>query len=331
LKRLVFGIVLASAFSILGSFPTSPSRANPSENTQSQKSYAPAPTPADIVATARKYLGAPYAAYGDTPSEGFSCLGFVIFVFRQLGIFVPYDMYGAWNSAPHVAPNDLMPGDILFFSNTVYAGLSHVAIYIGNGQMIGADNYAVGVTIDNVNDPYWASRYTGATRPLALLGAAPGPIVHAGQVSPAAASAAVAIHTTLPVGSTVQPVSSQIGLYSGPGYQYTPLSTLNPTTTLSIVQVEGGWYKVHAGATSGWVSAASVRAVPSPLIQRQLTARVTALGLNALAKPRVSMKDVSLRFARATAQVGSGIQVEVQSTRRNGRVVRIHPASLGAG
>jgi cell wall-associated NlpC family hydrolase len=119
-----------------------------------------------VVQTARQYLGSPYAYVGDTPA-GFSCIGFVTFVYRLNGIYVPGDIGMAWSSAPHVMRTRLMPGDILFFSNTVFAGLSHVAIYVGGGQMIGADNFAVGVSIDRLDDPYWASRYTGAVRPLA--------------------------------------------------------------------------------------------------------------------------------------------------------------------
>jgi uncharacterized protein YgiM (DUF1202 family) len=218
------------------------------------------PTPNDVVALARKYLGSPYATIGNTPSQGFSCIGFVNFVFHQLGVFVPYDIDQAWNSEPHVALTNLMPGDILFYSNTVFAGLSHVAIYIGNDEMIGADNFAVGVTTDRITDPYWTEHYTGATRPLALAGSIPTP-VQAGLVIPAPTPTAAPLIATLPVGGTVQPMSNQVAMYSGPGYQYTPMDTLNPSMVLTIVQILGGWYNVHVGTTYGWVSANLVRTV----------------------------------------------------------------------
>jgi uncharacterized protein YraI len=265
LKRLALGIVAAGALGTVTGLPTSSLHAHSAVRLQAQYANArqadtTSPTPNDVVALARKYLGSPYATIGNTPSQGFSCIGFVNFVFHQLGVFVPYDIDQAWNSEPHVALTNLMPGDILFYSNTVFAGLSHVAIYIGNDEMIGADNFAVGVTTDRITDPYWTEHYTGATRPLALAGSIPTP-VQAGLVIPAPTPTAAPLIATLPVGGTVQPMSNQVAMYSGPGYQYTPMDTLNPSMVLTIVQILGGWYNVHVGTTYGWVSANLVRTV----------------------------------------------------------------------
>ena len=141
MKRLVAGIVVAGVLTVASNFPASLSHASTYATRQAAR--AAAPTPGDIVATARQYLGSPYAIIGNSPSTGFSCIGFVNFVFHQNGVYVPFATPSAWNSAPHVPYNELMPGDVLFFSNTVFAGLSHVAIYIGNDLMIGADSCAL--------------------------------------------------------------------------------------------------------------------------------------------------------------------------------------------
>src|SRR5579884_2053298 len=77
-----------------------------------------APSAAAIVATAEQYLGYPYAYIGDDPSTGFSCIGFVHFVFAQHGVYVPEDLSKAFASAPQVAQADLQPGDLVFFQNT---------------------------------------------------------------------------------------------------------------------------------------------------------------------------------------------------------------------
>src|SRR5437868_3217330 len=129
-------------------------------------SSAPA-TVAQIVATAQRYVGYPYASIGDAPATGFSCIGFAHFVFAQNGVYVPEDLSKAYAGAPHVDQNNLQPGDLVFFQNTVWQGLSHVALYIGNGQMIAADSYQTGVERDTLSDPYWQAHYFGATRPLA--------------------------------------------------------------------------------------------------------------------------------------------------------------------
>lgn len=301
MNRLVAGAIAAATLSaapyIPASLVTVPTHA-------ASKLYAPAQsvTPDQIVATARRYLGSPYAIIGDSPSTGFSCIGFVHFVFAQNGISVPYDIPMAWQSAPHVAFSDLMPGDVLFYSNTVFAGLSHVAIYIGNGQMIGADNFTVGVTIDNVNDKYWVAHYTGATRPLAATGTVSAPQA-AEATDTATATPVPSVAASAPAGTRLQPLSAQVGVYSGPGYQYTALGTLAPDTVLTVVQGQAGWYDVqfhdaHMGDAFGWVNAAAVAPAGS---QHQPEAPATAI---ATATPRPSptpQASPTQQFSRAAA------------------------------
>src|SRR2546427_10974098 len=48
-----------------------------------------AATAAQIIATAQRYIGYPYASIGDDPATGFSCIGFAHFVVAQHGIYVP--------------------------------------------------------------------------------------------------------------------------------------------------------------------------------------------------------------------------------------------------
>lgn len=119
-----------------------------------------------IVSTASSYIGSPYAWIGDTPATGFSCTGFVHWVYSQFGYNTSEDVDVLYNSYTHVASGDLQPGDVLIFANTYHAGLSHAAIYIGGGQMIGADNFTVGVHVDDVFDSYWGPKLVGGLRVL---------------------------------------------------------------------------------------------------------------------------------------------------------------------
>ncbi len=252
-------------------------------------SAASAATPNDIIQTARQYLGSPYAYIGNTPA-GFSCIGFVNFVFHQNGVYVPFDIPLAWSSAPHVDESQLMPGDVLFFSNTVFAGLSHVAIYIGNNQMIGADSFSVGVTIDQVDDAYWSSHYTGATRPLALLGTSPMPGQQAtatpdtgasAQPTPITAPPVAPVTAAAPRGSLIRPAAASVSLFSGPGYEYMPVSSLDPTSMLTVVQGQEGWYNVHTAANIyGWVTAGSVKVVKMAADPSRINLSATPSGLS---------------------------------------------------
>lgn len=145
-----------------------------------------------VVAEAKKYLGYPYAYTGASPATGFSCIGFVWYVYKQLGDdWGTGDLKTAMSMFPHVRESNLLPGDIIFFQNTWWAGVSHVAIYIGHGQIIHAEDPQNGVTISSlVNDPrdgnYWQQHYLVAERPWTGAAGSTGPVAtgtkrHAGQ------------------------------------------------------------------------------------------------------------------------------------------------------
>lgn len=126
------------------------------------KDNAEAATTSEVVATAQKYIGIPYV-YGGTTTKGLDCSGFTSKVFADLGIKLNRTSGGQYNQGTAVAKANLQVGDLLFF-NTSGKGVSHVAIYIGNGQMIHSQTNK-GVSTSKVNDPYyWGSRYIGAKR-----------------------------------------------------------------------------------------------------------------------------------------------------------------------
>ncbi len=126
---------------------------------------APSSLGQQAVNIAMKYLGYRYV-YGGTSPSGFDCSGFVYYIYhRTLGVPVSRDMYTQYNSGIHVSRSNLQPGDMIFFQNTYKRGLSHAAIYIGNGKFIHAENESTGVTISSLSTSYWSSRWYGATRP----------------------------------------------------------------------------------------------------------------------------------------------------------------------
>ncbi len=117
-----------------------------------------------IANEAMNYLGYPYVWAGTTPS-GFDCSGFVYYIVNKVtGGGFPRDMGSQVTSGTYVDANSLQPGDLVFQQNTYQWGLSHVGIYIGNGQFISAANESVGVTISNLWDSYWGQRYYTARR-----------------------------------------------------------------------------------------------------------------------------------------------------------------------
>ncbi|MEJ7654572.1 MAG: NlpC/P60 family protein [Chloroflexia bacterium] len=119
---------------------------------------------AAIAATAKRYVGYRYTMYGNTPSEGFNCVGFSQWVLRQNGISVPMSLRGQYSRGSYVSRGNLQPGDIVFFQNTWWRGLSHAGVYVGNGWMVDASTPRTGVVWSNIYSSYFNNKWYGGRR-----------------------------------------------------------------------------------------------------------------------------------------------------------------------
>ncbi len=135
------------------------------------KKVAPAAPPTNgplgdrIVSFAKQYLGWRYIYAGKSPAAGgFDCSGFVYWVLTNFNIAAGSTAAGDAEIGKAVPLNAIQPGDILVWANTYMPGPSHVGIYLGGGKFIHAENESTGVTIDGINDDYYASRFYGARR-----------------------------------------------------------------------------------------------------------------------------------------------------------------------
>jgi cell wall-associated NlpC family hydrolase len=137
------------------------------------------------VAYAEKWIGQAYAwaggnnsgpTYGvnspgtdgwnDSKVYGFDCSGLVKYAWYQAaGLSMAHYAATQYSSGSiHPSNSSLTPGDLVFYSsNRTVAGIHHVAMYIGNGQMIEAPNSGSTVHISPMR---FGSEYYGATRPL---------------------------------------------------------------------------------------------------------------------------------------------------------------------
>ncbi|MEU9476413.1 NlpC/P60 family protein [Streptomyces sp. NPDC048191] len=100
-------------------------------------------------------LGSPYV-WGATGPNAFDCSGLVQAAYRSAGISLPRTTYAQINAGRRVSRSELRPGDLVFF----YSGVSHVGIYVGNGQMIHAPNPSAPVRLAPVD----LMPFAGATR-----------------------------------------------------------------------------------------------------------------------------------------------------------------------
>jgi len=110
-----------------------------------------------VVGIALQYLGVPYVWGGSSPSTGFDCSGFVMYVFAQVGVSLPHHAASQWGYGTPISREQLAPGDLVFFS-----GLGHMGIYIGGNQYVHAPHTGDVVKISSM-DERWGS-YVGARR-----------------------------------------------------------------------------------------------------------------------------------------------------------------------
>ena len=112
-----------------------------------------------VVSIAMQYLGVPYRWGGASPQTGFDCSGLVMYVFAQIGISLPHFAAAQYGYGTPVARDQLQPGDLVFFDH-----LSHVGIYIGNGQFIHAPHTGDVVRISDLGESWFSTNYVGARR-----------------------------------------------------------------------------------------------------------------------------------------------------------------------
>ena len=98
-----------------------------------------------IVDFALQFEGNPYVYGGTSLTNGADCSGFVMSVFAQFGYSLPRVAADQYNQSAKKSMEDLEPGDLISDGG----GISHVALYIGNGQIIHASTSASGIKISN--------------------------------------------------------------------------------------------------------------------------------------------------------------------------------------
>lgn len=131
---------------------------------------APNTVQAAVVAYAESQIGTPYVFGGAAPSTGFDCSGLVVWAYGLAGVVVPRVANDQWQSEPHVALDQLVPGDLVFFG--VGGDAEHVGIYIGDSAMVDAPHTGADVRIDTFTDVVgatWGNQVLlGATDPVEL-------------------------------------------------------------------------------------------------------------------------------------------------------------------
>ena len=95
--------------------------------------------------------------YGAAGPSAFDCSGLTMAAWATAGVSLPHSSSAQYSSGRHISESELQPGDLVFY----YSPISHVGMYIGNGQIVNALNPGAGVKISGLHD----MPYVGAVRP----------------------------------------------------------------------------------------------------------------------------------------------------------------------
>lgn len=120
-----------------------------SSSTSSSGNAVTNATRSAVVAYAKQFLGNPYVYGGTSLTNGADCSGFTMSVFAHFGISTGRSSRDQAAKGKEIAVSAVQPGDLLFYASGNY--INHVALYIGNGQVIHASTAKSGIKISPSN------------------------------------------------------------------------------------------------------------------------------------------------------------------------------------
>lgn len=100
-----------------------------------------------VVSYATQFVGNPYVWGGTSLTKGADCSGFTMSVMAKYGVSLPHSSKAQANCGKRVSASEAKPGDLFFYGSG--KSINHVAIYIGNGQIVHASNKKTGIKISN--------------------------------------------------------------------------------------------------------------------------------------------------------------------------------------
>lgn len=115
-----------------------------------------------IIAMGMNYLGTPYV-WGGTRPGGFDCSGLLQYIFGKEGVNLPRVSYQQANYGQRIGIGNLRPGDLVAWDeNSRNNGADHIALYIGNGQILEAPHTGATVRVRTLgkNEGAWGVALT---------------------------------------------------------------------------------------------------------------------------------------------------------------------------
>ena len=115
----------------------------------------------DLISYATQFVGNPYVWGGTSLTNGADCSGFTLSILAKYGVYLPHSSKAQANCGTRISASEAKPGDLFFYGSG--SSISHVAIYIGNGQIVHASSKKTGIKISNAfyRSPICVTRVLG--------------------------------------------------------------------------------------------------------------------------------------------------------------------------
>lgn len=101
----------------------------------------------ELVQYAKQFLGNPYVWGGTSLTKGVDCSGYTMQIYKKYGVSLPHYSVSQSKMGTKIKLSEAKPGDLVFYDKN--GVINHVAIYIGNGQVIHASNPKSGIKISS--------------------------------------------------------------------------------------------------------------------------------------------------------------------------------------
>ena len=101
----------------------------------------------ELVQYAKQFLGNPYVWGGTSLTKGVDCSGYTMQIYKKFGISLPHYSVSQSKMGTKIKLSEAKPGDLVFYDKN--GVINHVAIYIGNNQVIHASNPKSGIKISS--------------------------------------------------------------------------------------------------------------------------------------------------------------------------------------
>lgn len=119
-------------------------------DTQNASEVSNSGTGADVANYALQFVGNPYVYGGTSLTNGADCSGFVMSVYAAFGVSLPRTADVQATVGTEVSLSELQPGDLVFYDHGT-GSVQHVALYIGNGQIVHASTSRTGIIVADMN------------------------------------------------------------------------------------------------------------------------------------------------------------------------------------